>query len=99
MPSNTDSLVTILNTTNLQKNDPRLYQVIKSLVENLLAAEKATAATVQTSGFVTSATGGAANVIAMFTGPRNIENVTVAGITNALHLLTPSFAHQFLMGA
>jgi len=88
MPSNTDSLVTILNTTNLQKNDPRLYQVIKSLVENLLKAEQlAVASTTQTSGFVTSAIGGTANIIAMFTGPRNIENVSVAGISSALDLL------------
>lgn len=42
--SNTQSLLTILNTTNLQKSDNRLYQVLKNLIENLLKEEQTTTA-------------------------------------------------------
>lgn len=89
--SNTDQLLVVLNTTNLQKTDNRLYQVIKDLIGNLLKNEQNTtaiAAVVSPSGtFVTSTIGGTADNLAMFTAPHNIENVTAAGISAALDLL------------
>lgn len=100
--ANTDSLLMILNTAIDRKKQPQLYQFLSSLVTNLLANEKATGAVadnIPAVGFVTSTIGGTPDTIAMFTGLRNVEDVTATGISNALALLSPSFAHQFLMGA
>lgn len=40
MASQTDALLVTLNTTNLQKTDNRLYQVLRDLITNLLRAEQ-----------------------------------------------------------
>lgn len=53
----TDQLLVILNTTNLQKTDNRLYQVIKSLIGNLSANENVVGAIGSISGGITELTG------------------------------------------
>ena len=87
--SRTAELLVILNTTNLQQKDNRLYQVIKDLITNLISAESSIAAINSASsgaGFVTTS-GGTLDTISMFTAAKNIEDVTADGISNALDLL------------
>lgn len=91
MAQNLHDLLTILNTANLQKDNPRLYDFLRRFLEGTQQVN--TQVTTIASGggggggFVTSAIGGTPSTIAMFTAVRNIENVTLAGISAALDLL------------
>ncbi len=92
MAQNLNNLLSILNTSNLQKTDNKLWDFLHRLLKGTQQINDeitAVSSTISpaTTGFVTSTVGGTANTISMFTSIRNIENVTVAGVTNALDLL------------
>lgn len=87
-------LLPILNATNTQKNDQRLYDFLRRLLTEVQQTDNSVTRIVSSSGgggggtgFVTTTIGGVPTTIAMFTATSNIEVVTAAGISAALDLL------------
>ena len=93
MAQNLNQLLTILNTSNLQKNDPKLYDFLRRFLNETQQVNTQITEVISGGGgspsgsFVTSMIGGTANTISMFTAIRNIENVNAAAVSAALDLL------------
>jgi hypothetical protein len=81
-----DTILVQLNTTGLAKKDPRLYQVLKSLIGGTIQVKDSV--TVVSSSASSALTGsGTTGLISQWATSTSLTDVSAAGISAALDLL------------